>query len=303
MQVGARSRPDNSFLCVVADQYPDRSFCDKSFPTIEKHNEHLKRCHSLEFWCSKCLHKFNCSLPAGPLRLAKKEHDEKQCSGKPSRETQQLRDDTWLMTPEQYRRFKGRRWKKTRVSDSLPKESVPETSWRRIRENIFPGSEAAAARKKSEHAASRQTSKDIWGMQDVMDKVKNRSPVVMSQLQPDFQAPSADAMQPAWLNTLHPSLPTDESQLSIIFSEETDFETHPSSRVWSHSGGDEQHQPYRAELDRPQTLDTSFLHMPEKRDEHQTSESEVSGEYALDPIPPEVLWHFSFSQQQEGTGK
>jgi hypothetical protein len=43
--------------------------------------------------------------------------------------------------------------------------------------------------------------------------------------------------------------------------------------------------------------------MPEGRDEHQTSESVVDGEYALDPIPPEVLWHFSFSQQQEGTSK
>lgn len=183
------------------------------------------------------------------------------------------------MTPEQYGRFKDRQWKKTHVSNEVlrghKKESVPETSWRRIRETIFPGSEAAR--------------EDIRRMQDVMDKVKNRPPVVMSQLQPDFQVPSADAMQPAWLNAFLPSLPTDESQLSIIFSEETHFETHPSSRVWSHSGGDEQHQPYRAELDRPPTLDPSFFQMPEEGDGHQTSESAVSGEYALDPIPPELL--------------
>ncbi|KAJ4118732.1 hypothetical protein NW768_010792 [Fusarium equiseti] len=289
MRGDKHSRPNNSFPCVIADQYPDHPYCNKSFPTIEKHNEHLKRCHSLEFWCSKCLHKFNCSLPAGPLRLAKKEHDEKQCPGKPSRETQQLRNDTWLMTPDQYRRFKGRQWKKTGVSDKLLKESVSETSWRKIRETLFPGSEAAAMRKESEPAASRQTSEDIWGVQRVMDKVNNRSPGVMSQLRTDFPVPSADSMQPAWLNAFPTSLPTDESQLSIIFSEETHFETHPSSRVWSHSGGDEQHQLYRAEPDRPPTFDPSFLQLPGEREGHQASELAMSGECALDPIPPELL--------------
>jgi len=232
-------------------------------------------------------------LPAEPLRLAKEEHDKKQCPGKPSQENQQLWDSTWIMTPEQYGRFKDRQWKKTPVSNGIlldgKKESVPQTSWRRIRETIFPGTEAARER--------------IREMKDVMDKVKNRPPGVMLQLQSDFQAPSADSMQPAWPKASPPSLPTDESQLSIIFSEETHFGTLPSSHVWSQSGGDEQHQPYPAELDRLQALVPSFLQMPEGRDEHQAPESVVEGEYVLDPIPPEVLWHFSFSQQQEGTGK
>ena len=253
-------------------------------------SEHLKRCHSSDFWCLKCLHKFNCSLPAGPLGLAKKEHDKTQCPGKPSQENQQLWDSTWIMTSEQYHRFKDRGWKKTPVSNEVlrgrEKESVPQTSWRRIRETIFPGSEAAR--------------EDIRGMRDVMDKVKNRSSLI---IQPDFQAPSADAMQPAWLNVFPPSLTTDDSQRSIIFSEGTGLETHPSSRVWSRSGGDEQHQIYRAELDRPPSLDLSFLQMPEELDGHPTSEPVASGQYVMDPIPPEVLWHFGLSQPQEEMGK
>ncbi|RBR19173.1 uncharacterized protein FIESC28_05638 [Fusarium coffeatum] len=285
-----RSRPSNSFLCVIADQCPDDTDCNKSFPTIEKHNEHLKRCHSSDFWCLKCLHKFNCSLPAGPLRLAKKEHEKTQCPGVPSQENKQLWNSACIMTPEQYDRFKDRGWKKTHVSNEVllgrEKESVPQTSWRRIRETIFPGSEAAR--------------ENIKGMRDVMDRVKNRSPLI---IQPGFQAPRADAMQPAWPNVFPPSLTTDDSQLSITFSEGTDFETRPSSRVWSHSGGDEQHQLYRSGPDRPPTLDPSFLQIPEELDERQTSELVVTGEYVLDPIPPEVLWHFSLSQQQEGTGK
>jgi len=37
MRGDRRSRPNNLFLCVIADQYPDHRYCDKSFPTIEKH--------------------------------------------------------------------------------------------------------------------------------------------------------------------------------------------------------------------------------------------------------------------------
>lgn len=37
MRGDRHSRPKNLFLCVIADQYPDHPYCDKSFPTIEKH--------------------------------------------------------------------------------------------------------------------------------------------------------------------------------------------------------------------------------------------------------------------------
>lgn len=196
------------------------------------------------------------------------------------------------MNSEQYNRFKDRGWKKTDVSNEVllgcDKDSVPQKSWRKIRETIFPGSDdAAIRRRRSELEASRRT-EDIRVMVAQVDS----RPSILSQLRIDFQAPSADAMQPPLPNAFPPSVPTDDSQLSIIFSEGTDFGTHLSSRVWSHSGGDEQDQPYGFDLAGPPASMPYFSHVHEDCHENQALGSMASGavvQDAMPPLPPEVL--------------
>ncbi|CAG7562610.1 unnamed protein product [Fusarium equiseti] len=137
----------NTIPCVIGDKYPE--FCSKSFPTIEKHNDHLKGCHSPEYWCEACSHKFNVSLAKDSLRLAKQEH-EKMCPGESSEENRELRSKTFTMSQEQIGRFNDEGWKKTRVPGLAFEdgniESLPEQWWRQIRETIFPDSDTKVLR-------------------------------------------------------------------------------------------------------------------------------------------------------------
>ena len=79
--------------------------------------------------------------------------------------------------------------------------------------------------------------------------------------------------------------------MSTIFSEETHFETHPSSRGWSHAGGDEQYHSYLVDHERLSTVDPTLLQVPENPDGHQTPESMASvGASEDNPDPQELLW-------------
>ncbi|KAI1062938.1 hypothetical protein LB507_005565, partial [Fusarium sp. FIESC RH6] len=147
-------------------------------------SEHIKRCHTPEFWCDVCLHKFNCSLPPGPLRLAKQEHKRTQCPGESSEENRKMWADSFVMSQEQYERFKGRRWKKTEVSKLVSKkETVAETTWMRIRETIFPGSEAGALSEERFQAAQPPNlDNNIYPVDQIVSEREERSPTVQASL-------------------------------------------------------------------------------------------------------------------------
>ncbi|XEU95843.1 hypothetical protein FSHL1_001128 [Fusarium sambucinum] len=282
MQGATHSLPDRSFLCVVADQRHE--YCDKSFPTIEKHNEHLKRCHSLVYWCSICLYKFNNSLPEKNLSHAKKEH-EKECKHKPSPENLQVRNGHWLMDKDQYHRFKVVGWRKTHVSNPIfingEKESLSKRSWRRIRETIFPGSEEAVIELNAEPAAPHQTTEDVMAI------VESRRSAIMPQLT-DIPAPSTGQRQRSRLVPIPPST-TDMSQLSTQFSWETDSLTDPSSHVLSHSGADGHQETYGAEYGNSAGPAESFAWVWEECQGQQPSDSLNGAGGWLPELPPQVL--------------
>ncbi|RFN52382.1 tea/atts transcription factor activity protein family [Fusarium flagelliforme] len=108
------------FPCVIGDRHPE--FCNEALPTIEEHNQ--------------------------PLRLAKSEHEKEKCPGETSKENRQLRSKYFLLSQEQSERFRS--WRNIPLpelahEDDSP-ETLPEKSWRRIREAIFPGSGAQVLR-------------------------------------------------------------------------------------------------------------------------------------------------------------
>ncbi|KAG8666882.1 hypothetical protein FPOAC1_011704 [Fusarium poae] len=282
MQGAIGSLPDRSFLCVVADQRPE--YCDKSFPTIEKHNEHLKRCHSLVFYCEKCLFKFNSSLPEKNLGYAKKQH-EQECKYEPSPENLKARKDHWLMDSDQYHRFKVVGWRNTPVPNLIfingEKESLSKRSWRRIRETIFPGSEEPVIEPHAGPAASDQT------IEAVMAMVERRMSVMPQH--PNIREPSTDPRQRLKLVHIAPST-TDISQPSAQFSCESDSLTHPSSYVLSHSGADGHQETYGAEYGNTKDPADSFSWVLEEYQGPQPSESlSGTGSWVIPPLPPQVL--------------
>lgn len=117
----------------------------------------------MEYWCEVCSHKFNSSLPSQALRLAKSEHKKKKCLGKSSEENRQLRAKHFLMSQEQYERFKS--WRTVSIPDLAfddgSPETLPETSWRRILEAIFPGSGAKLLRKENFRAPTASTNRPV----------------------------------------------------------------------------------------------------------------------------------------------
>ncbi|KAM0287156.1 hypothetical protein ACHAO9_007916 [Fusarium lateritium] len=141
------------FPCVVGHKFPDK--CNKSFPSIEKHNAHIKRFHSPHFWCNDCFWKFNSSLSDRMLQLAKKEH-EAMCLKQPSSKGRALREESYIIDEALYKRFWKREWKQTPVpymfKEGRWKESIPQRSWRQILEMIFP-STIAAVEDKSDNLA------------------------------------------------------------------------------------------------------------------------------------------------------
>ncbi|KAF4428917.1 carbohydrate-binding module family 21 [Fusarium austroafricanum] len=129
----------NRFPCIVAEKYPD--YCKKSFVSIKKLLEHLKRCHSPLFWCKDCHQKFNSSLSDHALNLTRADH-ENACSKNPTKKNQKLWEQSYIIDDDQYKRLKTPGWKQTNVprklSDDGTKESVSRRSWRQIRETVFP---------------------------------------------------------------------------------------------------------------------------------------------------------------------
>ncbi|CEI40069.1 unnamed protein product [Fusarium venenatum] len=309
MQGASHILPNRLFLCVVADQHHE--YCDKSFPTIEKHklvnpfgqcvaditdssiSEHLKRCHSLVYYCGDCLFKFNTSLPEKNLGHAKKEH-EKECKRKPSPENLEARNGHWLMDRDQYHRFKVVGWRKTHVSDQIfingEKESLSKRSWRRIRETIFPGSEIEL---NAEPATSYQTTEDVMAM------VERRTSAIMPQLT-DIPAPSTGLRQRSRLVPIPPST-TDMSQLSTQFSWETDSLTDPSSHVFSHSGADGHEETYGAEYGNATGPADSLAWVWEEYQGQQSSDSLNGAGGWLPELPPQVLMSSDTGDPQQAS--
>ncbi|QPC73036.1 hypothetical protein HYE68_003788 [Fusarium pseudograminearum] len=284
--------PDRSFPCVVADQHSE--YCDKSFPTIWKHNEHLKRCHSPVYWCEKCLYKFNTSLPEGSLELIKAGHDKNECKGKPSPDSLLAWSGHWIMDQDQYHRFKVVGWRHTHVPNPIfingKKEPKPMTSWRRIRETIFPGSSIEL---NAEPVAPGRTTEDVITM------VGGR-PSVMPQV-PDVLAHGTDLSQR--LMPIPPSMTTDASQLSTEFSWETSFQTDPSSLMLSYLGADGQHETYDIEHEITTGHEDSFDLDPEEYPEQQSwnSLSDIGG--WQNPLPYQVLIEGNSSDPQKAADR
>ncbi|CAF3453775.1 unnamed protein product [Fusarium graminearum] len=310
MRGATRRRPDHSFSCVVADQHPE--FCDKTFPTIEKHklvnsigyciaegtdnsiSEHLKRCHSLFYWCEKCLHKFNTSLPKGNLELDKAKHNKNECKGEPSSDSLQTWSGHWIMDQDQYHRFKVVGWQHTHVPNPIfingKKEPKPMRSWRRIRETIFPGSSIEL---NAEPVAPGRTT------QDVITMVGGR-PSVMPQV-PDVLTHGTDLSER--LMPIPPSMTTDVSQLSTEFSWETSFQTDPSSLVLSYLGADEPHEPYDIQHESITDHEDPFGLDPEEYQRQQSWNSLSGAGCWQTPLPYQVLLEGNSSDPQEAAGR
>ncbi|KAJ4247794.1 hypothetical protein NW762_013003 [Fusarium torreyae] len=235
------SSNDNPFPCVIGERFP--KYCNKRFPTVEKHNEHLKRFHSPIFWCKQCLHKFNSSWTEKVLSLDRADHD-RYCLGTPSQKNQERRDRCYVMSEEEYNRFESRKWKKTIVpvqpEDNGEKETLPHKSWRQIRETIFPTIAETGDESTATHAAP---SKADQSPQDIVAIVETRSSEVMTRLITQFGSPARYASpQVPELDRISGTNTTTEdfSQLSTLFSESTNPPTRPSTLnyTYSYSGTD-----------------------------------------------------------------
>ncbi|RGP79050.1 hypothetical protein FLONG3_2956 [Fusarium longipes] len=249
------------YHCVVAEEHPD--YCDKQFPSIEKHNEHLKRCHSPIFWCAKCLHKFSCGS-MNALRLAKIDHETNHCPISPSENNKKVREGAWVMSQEQYDRFKDRGWKKTTVPP-LPSdkaETVPQKSWRQIRETIFP--EIDLTEPTEPHLSPEGIPKEF----------ENRpTPIIRAMLTEFLPA----ATLPEWPITESLTTFEDMAQLSTLFSGETESRTNPSSFVHSNFGNDRLEELLDLDFEDPCYLDMDFAETCEGYPGKQTSEAAMSG--------------------------
>ncbi|KAF4950540.1 hypothetical protein FSARC_13163 [Fusarium sarcochroum] len=227
----ASSSKENIFRCVIGDKFS--KFCDKSFPNIEKHNEHLKRFHSPIFWCKQCLHKFNSSSTDKLLRLDRTDHA-RNCPGKPSPKNKERRDRCYVMSEEQYNRFKSRKWKQTSVlvqrNQNGGKESLPQKSWRQIRETIFPGTATSGGESSATQAAPPSAGQSS---QEIMAFLETRSSDVMPRLITQFGSPALYfSPQQVELDRISG---TNTTKLSTAFSELTNPLTRPSTLDCSYS--------------------------------------------------------------------
>jgi hypothetical protein len=314
MKTATSSCSDRSFLCVVAEQHHE--YCDKSFSTIERHklvnsighciagstnnsiSEHIKRCHSLDYWCEKCLQKFNTSLPKKNLGHAKKEH-KKECKRKPSPENVDIWNGHYILDQEQYHRFKVVGWRNTPVPNPIfingKKETVPRRSWRKIRETIFPGSEIEL---NIEPVAPYRSAEDVVAI------VGSRRSAIMPQYT-DVPAPSTDLSQMSRLMPISPSMTTYMSYPSTQLSWETDSQTLPSSHVLSYSGTDGQQETHGIEFGNLAGPEYSFpqLRALEEYQGPQSSESLSGAGGWLPPLPHEVLMDGDYSDLQQAANQ
>jgi hypothetical protein len=208
-------------------------------------SEHLKRFHSPVFWCKDCLFKFNSSLSDKHLKLAKADHM-KHCTKEITSRNLDMWIQTLVMDEEQYGRFKQRKWKQTEVPYKFNshggKESIPQRSWRQIRETIFPTGQASEATKLSRPPTVGQVDDEI---QNVINSTGRRSSDFRQRTITEFRSPAMDAPSQADLPPIPASLTTaDTSWYSTEFSTITDPQTWPSTLMDSNARLDTQEDAY-----------------------------------------------------------
>ncbi|KAM0550590.1 hypothetical protein ACHAPJ_008848 [Fusarium lateritium] len=210
-------------------------------------SEHLKRFHSPIFWCKQCLHKFNSSWTEKVLSLDRADHD-RNCPGTPSLKNQERKDGCYVMSDDQYNRFESRKWKKTIVpvqpNDNGEKESLPQKSWRQIRETIFPTIFPTIATTRVESTATQAAPTQAGqSPQEIVAFLETRSSDVMPRLITQFGSPAsyASPQAPEQDRVSGTNTTTEDfSQLPTLFSEPTNPPTRPSTLnyAYSYSGTD-----------------------------------------------------------------
>ncbi|KAM0479144.1 hypothetical protein ACHAP7_005753 [Fusarium lateritium] len=202
---------------------------------LTRPSEHIKRFHSPLFWCKVCFFKFNSSLSDKNLKLVKADHAKHCKDFTPKRLDMWVQ--TYVMDEEQYDRFK--RWKQTEVPYEFNsyggKESIPQRSWRQIRETIFPASQEIQASVLSIPSTSSQVND---GIQSVINLTERRSSDFRQRTISEFRSPAMDAPTRADLPPIPVSLTTadDNSWFSTPFSKMTDLQTWPSTLMDSSTG-------------------------------------------------------------------
>jgi hypothetical protein len=191
------------------------------------------------------LFKFNSSLSDKHLKLAKVDHAQ-HCTKTFTSRSLDVWMQTYVMTDEQYDRFKLRRWKQTDVPYKLNshggKESVPERSWRQIRETIFPTTQTSEAIESSRPLTVGQVDDEI---QNVINSTGRRPSDFRQRTITEFRSPAMDAPSQADLPPIPASLTTaDTSWYSTEFSTMTDPQTWPSTLMDSNVRVDIQEDAY-----------------------------------------------------------
>ncbi|KAM0236949.1 hypothetical protein ACHAP5_009235 [Fusarium lateritium] len=143
------------------------------------------------------------------------------------------------MDEEQYDRFKLRRWKQTDVPYQFNshggRESIPQRSWRQIRETIFPTSQESEATALSRLPTFGQVNDEI---QSVINSTERRPSDFRQRTIIEFSSPAMDAPTRADPSPIPASLTTadDTSWLSTDFSAMTDPQTWASTLMDSSTG-------------------------------------------------------------------
>lgn len=125
----------------------------QTWPSIQRLIEHLKRCHSLTFWCSSCKHYFGNTLSKKQVKIFRDQHQaDSKCRGNDSHlsEDDAKAISVTLMTPSQHHRFPN--YKKEVITVEAEQEghhNSPLRNFRKITQALFPtdktGKESAPA--------------------------------------------------------------------------------------------------------------------------------------------------------------
>ncbi|KAF5019726.1 hypothetical protein F66182_8269 [Fusarium sp. NRRL 66182] len=203
---------DNSFPCVIGDKFP--KYCDRRFPNIEKHK------------LVPPITSFSASLSNEPLVLSRAAHT---CTGPPSEENRKRRGRHYIMSEDQWERFRS--WKKPsgrpRSNGDGPRESVSQRSWRQIQKAIFPDNAASRDTSQPEVRGADQDTEDI---NNFLASMSPRSGHLLPNLVTEFGSPGhllssqvVESDQTSASNT------TTGTWFSTTCSTVTDPYTHPST--------------------------------------------------------------------------
>lgn len=112
---------------------------EKTYPDIQRLNEHLKRVHSRQFWCSGCYYKFNiCSDK--DIEVLKRNHEDSCGTVSVTQERLDFINRV-VMTEIQYNSWLN--WKKIvvplRETKGKVKEKKAYHTWRKIYSCLYPG--------------------------------------------------------------------------------------------------------------------------------------------------------------------